>query len=157
MIPSQLLRTLDPACRSAGVPHDPAAVPDDATHDDALDLLARLAEAVEADRPTTEPRRPSLRVRRVLELARAGRRDTEIAAELGTTADAVRSTRRRHRVEGQGTYVPEGSGWEERTRELHARGLTTAQIAEETGWSIRTVQQRLWRCGLRAHRAPKAG
>ena len=157
MTPAQLIRRLRPLAGEWGVAVDEPD--DDASHDDAIAELDRLAEAVDRARPGHDPAtagelRPSLRSVRIAELARAGRTDPQIAAEIGATTDAVRSLRRRAGVApgiAPGSGQPR-SGWEARTRELHARGLTNAEIAAETGWAIHTVQQRLWRLGLRANR-----
>jgi DNA-binding NarL/FixJ family response regulator len=42
--------------------------------------------------------------------------------------------------------------WAPRIRDLHARGLTNLQIAEETGWTLSNVRQKLFRLRLRANR-----
>ena len=114
--------------------------------DDPVALLRLLLERVERERRDD-------RSSRVVELAAAGRRDTEIATERGCSADTVRGIRRRYGVPGQGPHTPTRSGWEDRIRALHAQGLTTHAIAEATGWAIRTVQQRLVRLRLPANRA----
>ena len=151
MIPSQLLRALATACRVAGVPH-PGTVPDDASHDDALDLLDQLAEAVDRDRPgyaPPEPRALSAQAERVAELAAAGRSDPQIAAELGVTAAAVRSVRRYHGIAAGTQPGPSvRSGWEARLREAHARGLGLDDLARELGWTAGTVRTRLSGLGL---------
>lgn len=152
----QLIRALGTPARLAGLATRQAelvALEDRATLDDVLDLLDDLAVAVDAARPVVagEEPRASRRVERILELAEAGLRDPEIAAQLGVSVPAVRSARRRAGIPGQPT-TPKPSGWQDRIREAHGRGLLTPEIAAETGYSVRTVQQYLARLGLRAHR-----
>ncbi len=87
-------------------------------------------------------------------LAAAGHSDPAIGDALGITRDAVRSWRRRHNIP---PGVPPGgsslaTGWEQRLAALHEQGLTTAQLAEEMGWTLRTTQERLHQLQLPAHR-----
>lgn len=77
--------------------------------------------------------------------------DGEIAERLDCTVHVVTRVRRDAGIPGVERPMPR-SGWQETIRQLHAQGLTNRQIAEETGWALRTVQQRVYQCGLRANR-----
>lgn len=157
---SQFIRLLRPAAIVAGLPEPTPG--DDATHDDAIDLLNELVDAVDRDRPG--PRRPSRELpgraggidpEQVRALAGARRTDPQIAAELGTTATAVRAVRRRHQIPAGGRPGGQRTGWEERVREAHGRGLTVAQIAEELDYTPASVHQALFRLGLAANPEPR--
>lgn len=129
-----------------------------------IDLLDGIAEAVDAarpGRPTTERHaggRPRLEVPADIETEIRRRHaldepDAAIGAAIGWTAAQVRRARRTLGLSGVGYRVR--SDWEARVSDAHARGLTTPEIAAETGYSVRTVQEYLHRLGLRAHRLPR--
>lgn len=82
--------------------------------------------------------------------------DPAIAERLGLTVDVVR----RHREAAGIAPAPTpklGAAWEAPIREAHARGLLTAEIAAATGYSVRTVQQRLSELGLKANKSRNPG
>jgi hypothetical protein len=85
---------------------------------------------------------------------RPQRTDTAIADELGLTSTAVRDIRRAEGIPGVEHHKT--TDWRARITDAHARGLTTAAIAAETGYTVRTVQQRLAELGLKAHRPPRS-
>lgn len=158
VIPAQLVRALGTACRLAGLAEahaDACALEERATHSDVVALLDELICAVDAQQPArapSEPRRLPRRPTTIAELAAAGRSDPEIAAELGTTTDAIRSARRRYGIAAGAPDARIRSGWEERLREAHGRGLTTPELAVELGWTVRTVEVRRSRLGLRENK-----
>lgn len=157
--PAAWVQALGPAAELAGLEEQHRAAVargDAATLDDVLGLLAGLRDLVVSQVAAPAERRVSLRDARVLELARQGMRDPEIAEQLGMTATAVRMARRRHGVSGQDPR-PRRTGWEDRLRDAHSRGLTTDQIAAELGWSKGHTAVRLHELGLRAHRARGQG
>lgn len=89
-------------------------------------------------------------------LAESGRSDREIGEALDPPCgpDAVRKIRAR---QGIPAALPPGgsrrpSVWRDSIAALHAEGLTTAEIAARAGYTIRTVQQRLFELRLRAIR-----
>lgn len=141
MIPSQLIRCLRPAAELLGV--EVGDVSDGAAHEDARALLNALVEAFDLARPIADRARDS-RSEHAEEVARlfgSGLRDPQVAAELGIPQATVRSIRRRLGL--RGTALPkERSGWEARLRKWHAEGLSDPEIAERSGWTIRTIQQR---------------
>lgn len=97
------------------------------------------------DRPTVEVSRESL----VRYLAATCRKtDREIAVILWIAPAAVRRIRRKLGIRGN----PYRSGWEDQIRAAHAAGLSNAQIVARTGYALRSVQQLLYRLGLRANR-----
>lgn len=166
MTPSSTIRSLAAACRLAGLSAEHAAAleqGDAATPIDVLDLLAELTAQWEAQlAPPEQSVRELARTGRplehdheaVLRLAREGLTDAEVGGRLGISPATVRTIRRRHGVISEGRPGPR-SGWEERLRGLHERGLTTPELVAETGWTIQTVRQRLSVLGLRAHRMPR--
>ena len=161
MDPAQLIRSLGTACRLLGLQREHAeavAAGDDAELEVAVGLVDALLEAVERrldERPTPRPAAradvaTTTRVARVLdrirELAAAGRSDPEIAAELDRSVWAVAKLRQRYDIP---PGVPPGgaslgTGWREKIGPLHDAGLTIAQIAAQTGYTVRTVEQRLY-------------
>ena len=110
---------------------------------DVLDLIEaiedRVASAIGRDLPEGAHR---ARAARILELAEAGLRDPEIATTVGASVEVVRAVRRRSGVKGH-PKPRERSGWEERIRSLQKLGLDADEIAEVTGWSRRTVVDRI--------------
>ena len=160
MTPSQFIRLLRPACIVAGLPEPSPA--DDADHDDAVDLLSQLIDAVDRDRPGGARRRAAEPIAGsgpdpaiVRQLAEAQRSDPQIAAELGTTATAIRSIRRRHGIAAGGKAGGQRNGWQARVREAHGRGLTVAQIAAELDYTPASVHQYLYVLGLEANPEPR--
>lgn len=150
MIPSQVIRALGQAARLLGLEERHRAaveLEESATREDVVELLDAMAEqlASSGDLPG------SGRIRRVLELAAQGLHDPAIAERLGMTAMSVREIRRDAGVPGR-PRPRERTGWQDRIRDLHEQGQTTAEIAEALGYTVRTVQQRLHELGLRAHR-----
>ncbi len=75
--------------------------------------------------------------------------DVEIAARVGVGSSAVRRYRDAH---GIGPAPRQSGGWRAVIAEAHGRGLTTAQIAVETGYKPRTVTQYLHTLGLSKRR-----
>lgn len=144
MIPALLLRRLRSAAEYAGVPL--GSVDDDATHDDALELLYAIADRVDAAGPTPTPPRPasSAEVEDVRRLAGEGLSDPEIAARLGIGRSAVHSTRRRHGIPaGVPPGPPNRSGWQARVLELLAAGRSRDEIAADLGWTRGTLATRM--------------
>lgn len=85
-------------------------------------------------------------------LAAEGRSDPQIGAALGVTGNAVRKCRERN---GIPAGVPPGgssqsTGWEERIRALWSRELTVDEIAAQTGYTRRTVLEKLSQLNLPA-------
>lgn len=166
MIPAQLIRALGQAaklCGRAEIHARLVGLEDEATLDDVLELLDELVDAVDRQRPASPPEDKPQDGRglargehsaEILRLVGEGLRDREIAQRLGVGVDLVRGVRRRAGVAAAPWTPPAEarSGWQERLRELHGEELLVAEIAERTGWTIRTVQQRLHALGLRAHR-----
>jgi len=89
--------------------------------------------------------------RRVRELAAED--DEAIGAALGVSARTAK--RLRHALGLLRAPSPHALVADATLRALHAEGLTTAAIAERSGLTYRTVQERLSRLGLRAHRAAR--
>lgn len=156
----QMIRALGQPCRLAGLHalHAAAvALEEEATHDDVLGLLDALSDAVDQARPVAErPERQAHpeahpEAHRVLPLVAEGLHDPAIADRLGLTVHQVRRARRAAGVAAN-PGAPARSGWEERIRAAHGRGLSTRGIAEATGYSYRTCQEYLGRLGLRAHK-----
>lgn len=88
--------------------------------------------------------------RRVRSLFGGGATDDEIADALGVsarTAKRVRGVLGLRRAASPSRVVHDAQ-----IRDLHARGLTYAEISSETGLTHRSVQERAYRMGLRAHR-----
>lgn len=105
--------------------------------------LQQPAPRVEDPEPTTRVARHLARIR---ELAAAGRSDPEIAAILGRTVWAVAKLRQRYDippgVRPGGSSL--GTGWRSKIGALRNAGMTAEQIAAETGYTLRTVRQRLY-------------
>lgn len=112
---------------------------------DILELIEAIEErvvlAIGRELPESAHR---ARAARILELAEAGQRDPEIAETTGASVETVRAVRRRAGVAGH-PKPRARSGWEERIRELRARGMDADEIVAETGWARRTVLDRIGR------------
>jgi DNA-binding NarL/FixJ family response regulator len=157
--PLDLVRSLATAARLVGAEdrHALAMAQGEAvTLDTVLDLLEDLATAAAGDViPVNSVDRARREWKaRVRAMVNAGVRDNQIAEALGGTSEQIRSARRRAGLPGQSGRAP--SGWQSTVAALHARGLTNDEIAAETGWTLGTVQQRVWKLGLRSHRKSRA-
>lgn len=159
----QLVRAAGTLARLCGLADRQAelvALEERVTLDDVLDLVDDIAQAVDRARPAPppgqvgvrEPRPRRIRQERILELAASGMHDPEIAAELGLSSGAVRGVRRRAGVAGK-PKPRESTGWREMIADAHARGLTNAEISKLTGYTQRTVEQRLHQLGLRSNKS----
>lgn len=93
---------------------------------------------------------PSDRDPDVQRMFAAGATDAEIAAELDVTADTVRQDRRYLGLQRRPT--PSAPVADARLVELHSQGLRNTELAETTGLTRRSVEERLYRLGLRSHR-----
>jgi hypothetical protein len=165
VIPAQLIRAAGQLARLTGAREHHAALvalEERATLDDVLELLDDLVDAVDRARPRPPPveepgaprgvgRPHAPHHAEVVRLVQAGGRDRAVADELGISREAVRSIRRAEGI-AAAPWTPPPATWQERLRELHRQGLTTAAMVEATGWSTRTVQQRLFLLKLKAHR-----
>lgn len=121
--------------------------------------LRRAAEDIlrvldQVENPGLKRRPPTSTEDRVRELAAAGRTDAQIGEELAMERTAVRSIRRRLGIDpGLAPDTgPGGSGWQDRLRDAHGRGLSPVEIAAELRWTIGTTRNRMARLGLRARR-----
>lgn len=138
-LPFDLFSDLHPAAERAGI--------DISTLDPtSWDAVIQVAEQISA---VARSARSDL----VLALLASGFRVSEIARAMGTTVATIRSIHRaRDVVAGNPTI-----GWEARTRELFARGLSADEIATETGVKRRTVYNRCHELGLSFRRRNEAG
>jgi len=92
----------------------------------------------------------------IVTLARARVTDPEIAQKLGLTRDVVRRVRQKADVRRtREEPLSARSGWEDRLRDLHGRGMTDPEIVAATGWSPRTTQEYRHRLGLKVNRPAK--
>lgn len=82
--------------------------------------------------------------------------DPAIAERLELTVDVVRRHREAAGIEAAPGQAF-GTAWEGPIREAHARGLLTREIAEATGYTVRTVQQRLSQLRLKANKSRNPG
>lgn len=83
----------------------------------------------------------------------AGRTDAELAELHNVTEMAVRKHRHRLGLMRRRAGAPFDL---EVLRGLHQEGHPNRDIAERMGSTLRTVQQKLYELGLKAHRAPPA-
>lgn len=95
-------------------------------------------------------------IAKIRALAADGRSDSETAELLGLTLDQVRGTRRRLDIARGAKPGGQANGWQLVLRAEHAWGRLTTEIAARLGWGTRTVQTRLSKLGLRAHRPTRA-
>lgn len=96
----------------------------------------------------TAPGQPE-QIERIRDLAASGASDPEIGEALGVSGAWVYRLRSRAGIPAGRPYRTD---WESTIRDMHARGLTTRQIAAESEYHPNTVRQLLSRLGLRAHR-----
>lgn len=130
----------------------------------ALRAARRLELGLDGDAPgLPAPEPPEVREARALEarldaaLAEEPRRtDPDIAEELNLGVDIVRRHRQARGIAAVQPSAYASTDWAERITEAHSRGLTNPEIAEATGYTVRTVQQRLSQLRLRAHRRSRA-
>ncbi len=165
--PAQLVRALRTVSGLVGLAerqHELADRDEGATLEDVVDLTSEILAVLDA---AAEPdlSRPALGRRRVytpeqeveaIRLTADGLLVPQIAERLGLSEDTVRRIRRRAGGRAAGvvgaTRPTPRSGWEARVRDAHARGLTTAEIGAELGYTVRTCQEYLARLGLRARK-----
>jgi len=152
---AQMVRALTQASKLCGLHEEAFGLCERGTDvrlADVRDLAEQIAEAIDSQLPRTDRRPPATDEQSVciLELSKQGLPDGEVGRRLGLPPAVVRRTRREAGVAGS-TWRAR-TGWEARIGEAHGRGLTTPQIAEATGYTVRTVQQRLAELGLKANR-----